>query len=82
MRLLRDRNNDNQPVSRFVLSQHTESFQAFSSALDTIARYWDGVRWISGVLTQRESGITDEDLTELTLGTDAVLSKREMVSWP
>lgn len=55
-----------------------QGFHTFVSALERMSVFWDGIRWIHGVLIQRELGIDDDELVELAVGTDALVTRREM----
>lgn len=61
-----------------LMREAEDGYKKFASALERIAIYWDGVRWIHGVLTQRQLGRSHTDLVELAVGTDALVSKREL----
>lgn len=76
---LHNNNDGGVPRSSIHLMREAEDgYKKFASALERIAIYWDGVRWIHGVLTQRQLGRSHTDLVELVVGTDALVSKREL----
>lgn len=71
---------DTSRSSRHLMMDAMESYKRFANALERMSAYWDGIRWIYGVLMQRKAGFTVNELIELDVGTDTVVSKRELVS--
>lgn len=67
--------------SRHLMFDAMEGYRHFANVLERMSAYWDGIRWIYGVLMQRKAGVSASDLIELDVGTDAVVSKREMVGY-
>jgi len=72
--------SSNSRSSRHLMLDAMESYRHFAAVLEKMSVYWDGVRWIYGVLIQRKAGMSDNDLIELHVGTDTLVSKKEMVS--
>jgi hypothetical protein len=67
-------------MTRHLIADAMESHRHFAAVLERMSLYWDGIRWIYGVLMQKKTGLSDTDLIELDVGTDTLVSKREMVS--
>lgn len=65
--------------SRHLMIDAMESHRHFAAVLERMSVYWDGIRWIYGVLMQRRVGLSDNDLIDLYVGTDTLVSRREMV---
>jgi hypothetical protein len=65
--------------SRHLLLDAIEGYSRFANVLERMSSYWDGIRWIYGVLMQRKAGFMADKLTDLDVGTDTMASKQELV---
>ncbi|PWN40962.1 hypothetical protein IE81DRAFT_198209 [Ceraceosorus guamensis] len=65
---------------KHFMADNVQRYHRFVMTLERMSMYWDGISWIQGVLFQKQRGFADTDLVELAVGTDSMVSERELVS--